>query len=427
MSSLVLIGLSHRTAEVGIRERAAFPDSGLPESLHRLVRRSGIHEAMIISTCNRVEILSHAEDSASGIQCLREFINETSRIPLPQLQKNLYAYSDEQAVRHVFRVASSLDSMILGEPQILGQIKSFYTIAVEAGTVGSRLNALLQAAFKAAKRVRSETSIGEYSVSVSSAAVELGRKILGDLRRKSILIIGAGKMGEMALKHLAASGARTIRVVNRSAAAAEELAAKFNGIPVPYAQMRPSIEQSDIVIVSTGAPDYLITPELAKAVMLGRKSEPILFVDISVPRNVDPEVAAVDNIFCYDIDDLGAVVEANLQERQKEAIEAEKIVEQEAAALVARLKSMEVGPVVVELQGRIEEICKSELQRFLKRAGPRDEKETRELEFMIGRIAGKIAHPLVTQLRVSHPDPSHQKAYLDTIRRIFNIQNNGRS
>lgn len=422
MLNLVLVGLNHRTAELEIRERAAFPLSTLPDLLKQISARPGIRETMIISTCNRVELISHVENAEDGAAILYSVLTENSQISPDILRTKTYHHSGEQVVRHVFRVASSLDSMILGEPQILGQVKSFYGIAVDAGTVRFHLNSLLQAAFRTAKRVRSETSIGEYSVSVSSAAVELARKIFGDLKRQSLLIIGAGKMGEVAVRHLAASGTGTIRVTNRSPQAAKALAEKFKGKEVNFEDRIHWIAQSDIIIASTGSPEILVTRAMVQSVMASRKNKPLVFIDISVPRNVDPEVATIDNVFCYDIDDLGAVVEANLHERRKSAAAAEKIVEQEVELYRARLKSTDSTPVIVQLQSRIEEICRTELQRYLRRAGPQDERATQELETMVSRIAGKISHPLVTQLRNAHQDPMHQEEYLNTIKRIFKLQ-----
>jgi glutamyl-tRNA reductase len=311
--------------------------------------------------------------------------------------------------------------MILGEPQILGQVKDSYTLAVEAQTVGVYLNTLLQAAFRVAKRVRSETSIGEYSVSVSSAAVELARKILGDLQDKSILIIGAGKMGETAVRHLASSGAAHIRVSNRSPLAAEELAARFRGDAVPFEELVHWMARSDIVIASTGAQDVVVIRTMVESVMRERKHEPIVLIDIAVPRNIEPAAGTVDNAFCYDIDDLGAVVEANLQERRKAATMAEKIVDQEVEAICHRLKSLDLTPVVTQLQSRIEEICRAELDRYLSKSGTKDARSREELEAMVSRIAGKIAHPLISQLRANHQDPLQREALLTTIRRMFGI------
>jgi glutamyl-tRNA reductase len=421
MLNLVIVGLNHQTAELDLRQRAAFPVSQLPEMLKRMTQRPGIEEGMIISTCNRVELLSRVEKPEKGLDALETFFSENCEVPAEKLKSHLYRHAGHQAVRHVFRVASSLDSMILGEAQILGQVKSFYGIAAGAATVGYYLNSLMQAAFHTAKRVRAETSIGEFSVSASSAAVELARKIFGDLHDKRILIVGSGKMGEVAAQHMTASGAERIRVTNRNPDAAQRLAARFQGEAVPFDSLARWIAQSDIVITSTGSPDILIDRPMAHAAAAERRHEPIVFIDISVPRNVDPAVGTLDNVFCYDVDDLGAVVEANIAERRAAAAQAENIVDEEVEAFCARIKSRDVGPLIVQLQDRIENICKSELQRFMRRVGPHDGRETKELEWMVSRIANKIAHPLVMQLRGTHHNPTHREVYLDTLKHIFKL------
>jgi glutamyl-tRNA reductase len=418
MLNLVLIGLNHRTAELDFRQLAAFNAVELPEALKQLASRSNILESMIISTCNRVEILSNVDQQDGGIQSMESFLSEFRKVPLSDLQTRLYRYSNDQAVRHVFRVAGSLDSMILGEPQILGQIKSCYSAAVAARTIGTYLNGLLQAAFRTAKRVRTETSIGEYPVSAGSAAVELARKIFDDLHKKSILIVGAGEMGEAAVRHLASDGIKAIYVANRSLDASKELAARFHGAAVPFSELPEWIARIDIIITSTGASEILIDRSMVQKIMHGRKNVPLVFIDISVPRNVDPGVGAIDNVFCYDIDDLGTVVEANQHERIKAADAAEKIVEQEVREFYAKLKSLKVAPVVVQIQSRIEEICQAELQRCLNKIGPQESPKVQELELMISRIAAKIAHPLVMQLRKDQ-DSEHHSVYVDFIRRIF--------
>ena len=422
MLNLVLIGLNHRTAALDTRERAAFEAARIPEALQTLSKRPSVEEAMIFSTCNRVELLARVSETPPGLASMEEFLRETSRLLQDELDGKLYRYTEEAAVRHLFRVAASLDSLILGEPQILGQVKDFYGIALRAGTVGNHLNSLVQAALHAAKRVRSETSIGEYSVSVSSAAVELARKIFGRLEGKQILIVGAGKMGELAVRHLKRSGADRVWVSNRSPEAARSLAAAFAGDAVPYGDLPRWIARSDVVVTSTGSKEQLVDLELARRILSERNGAPIVFIDISVPRNVDPAVGTLDGAFYYDVDDLGSVVEANLQERRKESSLAERIVEAEVANFCQRARGLEVAPVVKELEGRIREICGTELERYLRRAGPLSAHEREELELLVSRIAGKIAHPLITHARASPHDPERQSAYLDMIRRIFKLE-----
>ena len=418
MLKLVLVGLNHRTAKLDVRQMAAFDAARLAEGLKRMSGYPGILETMIVSTCNRVEILTSAEAEADAAASIEAFLSEHSGLALPQLQSSLYRYRDGDAVRHLFRVASSLDSMVLGEPQILGQLKSCYNAAVEARTVGSALNVLLQSAFRTAKRVRSETAIGEYPVSVSSAAVELAEKVLGDLQKKSILVVGAGKMGEAALRQLAGTGIKTIYLANRTPETAIEMAGRFKGCAVPLENLAEWPTRVDIVLTSTGASDLLITRPMVLQVMHGRKGAPLVFIDISVPRNVDPGIGTIENVFAYDIDDLAAVVEANLHERVKAAAAAEKIVEQEVKAFLAKARAADAGPVAKQVQGRIEAICRSELERCLRKLGPQEPKHVQELEAMISRIAGKIAHPLLVQLR-SAPKTANESAYMDLIQRIL--------
>jgi len=284
--------------------------------------------------------------------------------------------------------------------------------------VGTYLNGLLQAAFRAAKRVRSETSIGEYSVSVSSAAVELTRKIFGDLKKKGILVVGAGEMGEATIRHLAKAGAKAIYLVNRNRKAAEELANRSQGVVVPFSELEQWMTRVDVVVTCTGASQSLIDCSMVQQIMQKRKSATMVFIDISVPRNVDPEVRTIDGVFCYDIDDLGTVVEASLHERERAAEKAEKIVDQEVQMFCTKLKSLEVAPMVMQVQGSIEEICQTEFQRFLNKMGPQDPRQVQEMEVMLSRIAGKIAHPLMMQLR-NGKDSLHQSSAMDLLKRIF--------
>lgn len=418
MLNFVIVGLNHRTAKLDFRQLFSFSAERLESGLRRLSENPGVVESMIVSTCNRVEILCAMHPETGGVEAINSFMSGAGGVPATELASKLYCHRDREAVRHLFRVASSLDSMVLGEPQILGQLKSCYNTAVEVGTVGAGLNGLLQSAFRTAKRVRSETSIGEYSVSVSSAAVELVRKIFGDLRKKSILIVGAGKMGEAAVAHLAESGVNAVYLTNRSPERARALAERRHGVAVPFEELPEWIARVDIVISSTGASDTLIDRDMVQGIMRTRGARPIVFIDIAAPRNVDPGVAAIDNVFFYDIDDLAAVVEANLQERKKAAAAAEKIVEQEVESFCSRSQSTAVGPVVHQLQDRIEEICKAELERCLKKIGPQEPKQLRELETMIARIAGKIAHPLVMQLRESS-NAENGASYMEVINRIL--------
>ena len=421
MSCLVLVGLNHRTAPLDMRQKAAFGAAQLPDGLRELKSRRGVHEAMIVSTCNRVEIIAQVEDQSAGLEEIESFLAGFSNITPAELSGILYRHCGDFAVRHVFRVACSLDSMILGEPQILGQVKSCYGAAVEARAVGSRLNGLLQAAFHTAKRVRTETGIGEYPVSAGSAAVELARKIFGDLDRKRILIVGAGKMGEAAVRHLSGSGAGSITVTNRSFEAACELAGKFHGAAAPFNELGESLAIADIVLTSTGADGILINPGMAREAQRRRKNSPMVFIDISVPRNVDPAVAGIEGVFCYDVDDLANVVEANLSERVKAAADAEKIVDQEVRGFSKRMNALGSAPVAAQIQEHIEEICRAELRRCLRRIGTQDAGTVEELEIMSSRIAAKIAHPLLVQLRDGR-DSMSENEWSAMLARAFKVR-----
>ncbi|HVQ65512.1 MAG TPA: glutamyl-tRNA reductase, partial [Terriglobia bacterium] len=318
---LALIGVSHKTAPVEVRERLAFPSDKIRTALASLLEKTHAAEAMILSTCNRVEIVVAQGPDA---QLVQDFICEYHQIPAESISQHLYSYKNADAIRHLFRVTASLDSMMLGEPQILGQVKEAYRLASAAGTIGSGLSPLLDRAFAVAKRVRSETGISNSAVSISYAAVELARKIFGDLSGKTVMIIGASKMGELAAKHLRRNGVASVLVTNRTFEKAVEIAKIFEGAAIPFEHFSDHIDRADIVISSTGAPHFIITRQLAEQVIRNRRNNPVFFIDIAVPRDVDPSVNDIDNAFVYDIDDLQQVIDSNMKERMKEAGRAEE-------------------------------------------------------------------------------------------------------
>lgn len=419
--SIVLVGLNHTTAPIEVRERVAFSREGITDALRRLVQVEGIQEGLILSTCNRVEILASAQNQIDDTERIKTFLYSYHAMTPPALQPYLYVYRESEAIRHVFRVACSLDSMILGEPQILGQVKQAYYLASEAGSIGTYLNALMHRTFSVAKRVRSETSIADSAVSVSYAAVELAKKIFGTLQGKTVLIAGAGKMSELATKYLKRSGVDKIFVCNRTFERAQELATLFNGQAVRYEDLLPSLVRSDIVIVSTNAPEYIISKGDVQQIIGRRKNKPIFLIDISVPRNIEPDVNEVDNVFSYDIDDLQAVVQANIKERTREAEEAEKLIDQEVIAFSQRLKSLDVTPVIVALRERIQEICYSELERHLRKSGNYNPEQRKELEMMVDRIVKKIAHPLIMQMKDPEETARRKADYIETVKKIFKL------
>jgi len=414
---LALVGLSHKTAPVEIRERLAFSNDALRSALTSLVDRRRVNEAMILSTCNRVEVVAESPDD----RLIRDFICEFHQISHDSVSSHLYSYRNVDAIRHVFRVTASLDSMVIGEPQILGQVKEAFRIAMDAGTVGMHLSALMNRAFAVAKKVRSETGISQSAVSVSYAAVELARKIFGDLSGKTVMIIGASKMGELAAKHLKRAGASSVLVTNRTFERAVELAKVFEGAAVPFEHFTDHMTGADIVITSTGAPHFIIGRNLAEQVIHRRKNKPIFFIDIAVPRDIDPAVNQIDNAFLYDIDDLQQVIDANLKERFKEAMRAEQIVDDEVEAFCLKMQTRDVVPTIVQLRESLEKVRRDEIERNRRHLKDLSPDQQAAVDQITKSIVNKILHPPIEQLKQMAHDP--QGADLaDLIRKIFNVK-----
>ncbi len=414
---LALVGLSHKTAPVEVRERLAFSNDALRSALASLVDRRAVNEAMILSTCNRVEVVAESPDD----RLIRDFICEFHQISHDSVSSHLYSYRNVDAIRHVFRVTASLDSMVIGEPQILGQVKEAFRIAMDAGTVGMHLSALMNRAFAVAKKVRSETGISQSAVSVSYAAVELARKIFGDLSGKTVMIIGASKMGELAAKHLKRAGASSVLVTNRTFERAVELAKVFEGAAVPFEHFTDHMTGADIVITSTGAPHFIIGRSLAEQVIHRRKNKPIFFIDIAVPRDIDPAVNQIDNAFLYDIDDLQQVIDANLKERFKEAMRAEQIVDDEVEAFCLKMQTRDVVPTIVQLRESLEKVRRDEIERNRRHLKDLSPEQQAAVDQITKSIVNKILHPPIEQLKQMAHDP--QGADLaDLIRKIFNVK-----
>ena len=418
--SVLLLGLSHKTAPVEVRERFAVAESATPERLAALAGRPGISEALILSTCNRVELVVQPEAGSDPTEEILSFLGSEHNSLVDEVKPYFYRYVDQDAIRHIFRVASSLDSMVLGEPQILGQIKDAYASAKKAGTIRGELDFVLNHAFRVARRVRSETGIGQMAVSVSYVAVELARKIFGDLDGRSILIIGAGKMSELAAKHLRRAGGGRIYVTNRTHERAVELAKVFDGQPVEFSRLHEWLTRVDIVITSTGATDFILTKDAAEGVIAARRQRPIFFVDIAVPRDIDPRINSIDNIFVYDIDDLQHVADANLDQRKREAERAESIVEEELAKLMHRLKTHQVAPTIVSLQDELERMRIAEVERFRSKLGDLTVRQEQAVEALTRSMINKIAHSPISQMKrlASHPDGLH---FVEFVKRAFNL------
>jgi glutamyl-tRNA reductase len=396
MSQLVLIGINHKTAPIELRERIAISRDELPEATRALAVQPGVSECMIVSTCNRVEMLAAIESPETD---LTAFLHHHFGLDQALLAPHIYQHRDRQAVRHLFRVASSLDSMVVGEPQILGQVKEAFATARAAGTVSGELEHLLQSAFAAAKRVRTETAIGSNSVSIASVAVELARKIFGSLQGRTVFLVGAGKMSELAARHLVQQGAGAILVTNRTLERARQLAEPFDGRVIPFEKLYETATEADIVISSTGAPHPIFRKEHGQQFMHRRRNRPMFFIDIAVPRDVDPTMNKVEGIFVYDIDDLQAVAASHIAERQSQAGDAETLINAEVERFQQRRRAVNVAPAIVSLQHQAEEIRQNELKRMHARLGILSEEQLAAVEALTRGLVNKFLHPPMQALK----------------------------
>jgi glutamyl-tRNA reductase len=415
---LVLVGVNHNTAPVEIRERLAIPAGALADATRSLLSAPGIREGLIVSTCNRVELLTvqeSAETSDAHSPRLLRFLDEYFAIPAATIRPHLYEYREGDAVRHLFRVASSLDSMVVGEPQILGQVKEAYTVAREVGAIGpnadgdgSALDRLLQSAFTVAKKVRNETQIGSSSVSIASVAVDLARKIFGSLAGKHVLLVGAGKMSELALRHLIQHGVTNLYIANRTAARAESVAQSLRGQAtahplttevIAFEELYAQAQRADIVITSTGASQPLFQRTHGQQFIQRRRGRPMFFIDIAVPRDVDPRMNQVDGCFVYDIDDLQQVAAANLADRGREAAAAEKIVSDEVARYQQRLQALDAVPVIRAVQESMEAMRQAELARSAKLLAGLSTEQRMAVEALTRGLTTKFLHTPMTAIR----------------------------
>jgi glutamyl-tRNA reductase len=420
MKEVILVGLNHRTAPVELRERIAFPEEGLDRSMETLYNLSNLDEGLILSTCNRVEIYAATKDSEKGVEEIKDFIAQQHHLHVSEFEDTLYVLQGEESVKHLFRVASSLDSMVVGEPQILGQIKGAYRVAHAAKTTGVLLNKLLHKAFSVAKRVRTETSIGNRAVSVSFVAVELAKKIFAHLEGREVLIIGAGEMCELAAQHLVRAGAQKILVTNRTWDRAMELAERFQGEALPFTELPHALLRADIIISSTGSPDVIVKKEEVSTIIRQRKQRPLFFIDIAVPRDIEPQVNTVDNVYLYDIDDLQEVAEANMKDRQHEARKAEAIVATEVEQFCRWYQSLELVPTIVSLQEKMEEMRKKELEKTLSTLPAVSDKERRAMEVLSEAIVKKILHGPITLLKKQDLN-SEGESYVDVVKKLFRL------
>jgi glutamyl-tRNA reductase len=417
---IVLIGMNHKSAPLDIRERLQLSCGEGDRPLPALMNNAEIREALYLATCNRVEVLARVAGGGEAIEGLKSFIYCQGNLSVAEMDRCLYIYRGLDAVRHLFRVTSSLDSMIMGEPQILGQMKDAYRMAVENGTTGILLNRLSHHAFRVAKRVRTETGIAGNAVSVSYAAVELAKKIFGDLKRKSILLIGAGEMSELAARHLLRQGVGAIHIANRTYARAEEMAAEFQGIPVAFEKFPELLPEVDIVIASTGAPGYIMSAEMVASAFGRRRNRPLFLIDIAVPRDIDPAAGDIDNVYLYNIDHLQDVVDTNREVRRAEAMKAEEIIAEEVAVFESWYNALAVVPTIVSLREKMEGIMKGELERSSSWMKNLNEEERTRVEILTASIINKILHDPMTGLKEESRDKD-ALPFVAAIRRLFNL------
>lgn len=417
MKALV-VGLNHKIADVDVREKLAFSGPRLEEGLMRFKGLPWVEEAIILSTCNRVELYANVVEIQKASESIKDFLSEFHNIRRGSLDTGLYIYNGTEAVRHVFRVASSLDSMVLGEPQILGQLKASFELALSKKTTGILLNKLMKKAISVAKRVRTETKIAENAVSISFAAVELAKKIFTDLSKRVFMLLGAGEMAELAAKHLISTGVKEVLVSNRTYERACELSEEFKGKPIRFEEFIQEMARTDIVICSTGAPTYILTKTQMQKVMRDRKQRQVFIIDISVPRNIDPEINDLDNVYLYNVDDLQGVVDSNLFERRKEAEKAEKIIEEEMDTFLKWQASLDSVPTIVALRKKAEGIKREELGKLLHKIPGIGEKEREAIEYMATALVNKLIHPPTAALKEASED---KETVVATIRRLYGI------
>ena len=419
MNEILLIGINHKTAPVELRECIAFTEDESESALGALCRKPPIKEALLFSTCNRVEVLVVTANKAVAIDAIKDYIAEANKIPRKEFEDSLYIHEGDEAVRHIFRVASSLDSMVVGEPQILGQVKDAYRMATEARASGVILNRLLHRTFLVAKRIRTETGIGDHAVSISYAAVELGRKIFGSLEGKNVLLVGAGEMAELAVEHLIRNRAGKIYVANRTFENGVELARRFDGQAIRFEEIADSLERVDIIISSTGSPGYVITRDQVKGVIRIRRNRPIFFIDIAVPRDIDPRVNRLTNSYVYDIDDLQGVIEENIEDRQREAIKGERIVDEAVIRFREWYAGLAVVPTIVALRSKLESIAETEIKKTLQ-SNKIPESSIGAIQKMAGSFINKIMHDPTVFLKKDSM-PGDKSKHIDTVRKLFKL------
>ncbi len=416
----MVVGLNYRTAPVAVRERFWISEDRRYQALVELSRAEGIDEVIVLATCNRTEFLMWVNDVTLAANSVMRLLGAEYGLMLCEW-KYFYRLLDEAALLHIFRVASSLDSMVVGEPQVVSQVKQAWQQAQKIGTTGRFLDAVMQKALTVSKRVRGETAIGNAAVSIPYAAVELARQIFGTLENKKVLLLGAGKMSELSARGLLNHGASSVCVINRTLEHAAELAAKLNGLAIPFEERWQHMAEADIIISSTSCPHTILSRDEAAIMLRGRKDRPLVIVDIAMPRDIDSAVREVKGIFLYDLDDLENVVDHNAGEREVAAAEAQKILLAEAQGFRRRLMAERVVPTIVALRQRLDEICRQELDSFTQENGPFSRDQDEMLSAVMSRITQRIAGSLARELK-ELPEKVEQEQMTTALQRLFHLQ-----
>lgn len=421
VTEMIIVGINHKTAPVELREKLSFSETQLTRSLSFCKECEGVYECVILTTCNRTEIYAVGSDEKTLQALLMQMLSEIKGIDTEAVGPNLYLHTQEKAVEHLFTVTAGLDSMILGETQILGQVKDSYAKGTAAGTVGTVFHSLFRQAVTAAKRVQTETGINQNAASVSYAAVELAKKIFNHLSNRTVLILGAGKMSELTLRHLYDQGVKKVIVVNRTKERADRLAACFGGVSEYYEKRRDCLIEADIVISSTGAPHFILDKEEMATVMRVRRGKPIFLIDIAVPRDIDPKVNDLENVYLYDIDDLQAVVASNMKEREQEAVRARLIIKEEISQFQMWFKTQEVVPLIAALRRKAETIRQSELEVSLKKLANLSDKEKKNVENLTKAIVNRILREPVLRIKEFALEDKSEM-YVASLCQLFDLQ-----
>jgi glutamyl-tRNA reductase len=414
------VGLNHRTAPIELRERLAVAEAEISISLQEMINQPSIREASLLSTCNRVEITMVTHDPDAAIAVVHEWFAHKADMDLDLVREHLYSYTTDDAINHLFSVASGLDSLVLGEPQIFGQVKTSYEQALAAGTAGHILHRLYQSTFAAAKRARSETGIGKQAVNISSCAVELAKRIFGDLSGKTVMLIGAGEMAELAARHLRSNGCTSILVANRTLERAKKLAIEFEGHALTLEELPEYLDSADIIVSSTGASTYVLLPDVVEEAMKKRAMKPIFLVDIAVPRDIDPRVGDVDGAYLYDIDDLQQVVQGNQEQREKESEQARALLKEDAQSLLTWLKSLESVPLIRAIQEQTEQMRGEELEKARRYMKDLSDEQNEMVERFSRALMKRFMHPTLRTLKTL-PDDIEGDLLMGAARRLFEV------